>query len=142
LFLDDDPLVDQINRNYKFGITFYVIRPTPIDSDEYAILDDLDTSRVGKVPTGLTRDEFFKIIVLRIKGKEYTIRDVILFEANIIGAFHYGMEQSEKDKILKILDDQMSFGGYPSSLLQLKAIGRVVLKALDTLTQYIRQKRN
>ncbi|OGW33706.1 MAG: hypothetical protein A2X58_04160 [Nitrospirae bacterium GWC2_56_14] len=149
LFLDDHPLVDQINRECKFKLQFNVCLPTPLPPgfpkpDIYSVQDGLDpaTSRPGKQVSQLTRDQFFKVAVLAINGKEYTIRDVILFEANIMGGVHAGMPKSEAEIILKTLNDQMSIGGYASSLRQLKAIGRVVLKALDPLTQNIKQKTN
>ncbi len=149
LFLDDHPLVDQVNRDYKLKFLFNVCLPTPLPPglpkpDVYSIQDGLDpdTSRPGKHVSQLTRDQFFKVIVLMINGKEYTIRDVILFEANIMGGVHAGMPKSEKEKILKTLNDQLSIGGYASSLRQLQAIGRVVLKALTPLTQNIKQKTN
>ena len=57
-----------------------------------------------------------------------------------MGGVHAGMPKSEKDKILKSLNDQLSIGGYASSLRQLQAIGRIVLKALSVLTEIIQKK--
>lgn len=105
----------------------------------YTIQDGLDpnTSRPGKQISILNRDQFFKISVLAINGKEYTIKDVVLFEANIMGAAHAGTPKNEKENVLKTLNEQLSVGGYPSSLRQLKAIGRVILTALSPLKSKI-----
>jgi len=70
-------------------------------------------------------------------GKEYSIKDIILYEANVMGGVHAGSPESEKDEILKKLEG-LFVGGYRPSLRQLKAIARVVLKALKPLRESIR----
>jgi hypothetical protein len=146
LFLDDHSLVNQVNREHKLKFVFNVCLPTiPLESPDikvFSIQDGLDpdTSRPGKAVSQLGRDQFFRTIVLVINGKKYTIKDVVLFEANIMGGVHAGSPKSEKEKILKTLNDQLSIGGYASSLRQLQAIGRVVTKALAPLTQRVKSK--
>lgn len=144
LFLDDYPLVDQVNREYKLKILFHVCLPTPDPPGlpkpvVFSIQDGLDpdTSPPGIIVSQLTRDQLFKVVVLIINGKEYIIKDVILFEANIMGGVHAGTPKSEKEKILKTLNDKLSIGGYATSLRQLQAIGRVILKALAPLTEEV-----
>jgi hypothetical protein len=144
LFLDDHPLVDQINRNRKLKLNFEVCLPTELPQgipkpQMFTIQDGLDpnTSRPDKKISVLNRDQFFKISVLTINGKEYTIKDVVLFEANIMGAVHAGTPKNEKENVLKALNDNLSVGGYSTSLRQLKAIGRVILKTLSPLRSKI-----
>ena len=144
LFLDNQPLVDQANRQYKLKIAFNVCLPTPNppglpEPALFSIQDGLDpnTSRLGKSISQLKRDQFFKIVVLIINGKKYTIKDVILFEANIMGGVHAGSPKKEKEEVLKSLNDKLSIGGYTSSLRQVQAIGRVILTSLAPLTQRI-----
>ncbi|MGA7577646.1 MAG: hypothetical protein ACLQUW_12690 [Desulfobaccales bacterium] len=148
LFLDDHPLVDQVNQEHKLKFIFNVCLPNQNifglpGMEVYTIQDGLDPDtsiRPGKPTTQLGRDQFFKTIVLVINGKNYTIKEVVLFEANIMGGVHAGAPKLEKDKIMKTLNDQLSVGGYPSSLRQLKAIARVVKKALAPLTEHVKSK--
>ena len=145
LFLDDQPLVDQVNRQYKLKFDFNVCLPAPNppglpEPVVFSIQDGLDpdTSLPGKPISHLKRDQFLKIVVLVINKKKYTIKDVILFEANIMGGVHAGSPKTEKEKVLKLLNDQLSIGGYASSLRQLQAIGRVIIKALTPLQEHIK----
>lgn len=147
LFLDDHSLVDQVNRKHKLKFVFNVCLPTPNPPGlpvpvVFSIQDGLDpdTSRPGKPTSQLSRDKFFKVIVLIINGKEYTVKDVVLFEAHIMGGVHAGSPKTEKENVLKTLNDQLSIGGYTSSLRQLQAIGRIIIKALLPLTQHIKNK--
>ncbi len=147
LFLDDHPLVDQVNREHKLKFVFKVCLPSSNlfgmpGLEVYTIQDGLDpdTSRPGKPTSQLGRDHFFRIIVLVINGEKYTIKDVILFEANIMGGVHADAPKLEKEKILKTLNDELSIGGYASSLRQLQAIARVVIKALAPLTLSVKSK--
>ena len=142
LFLDDNPLVNQVNRKYKLKLQFDVCLPTPDPPGfpkpvVFSIQDGFDpeTSRPGKTISKLTRDQFFKVVVLIIKGKEYSIKDIILFEAHIMGGVHAGAPNSEKEKILEQLNSQLSIGGYASSLRQLQAIWRVILRAVNPLIE-------
>lgn len=147
LFLDDHPLVDQVNREHKLKFVFNVCLLTPLppglaEPAVYTIQDGLDpdTCRPGKPTSQLGRDQFFRIVVLFRNGIKYTIKDTVLFEANIMGGVHAGTAKSEKEKILKILNEEFSIGGYSTSLRQLQAIGRIVIKALAPLTQRVKSK--
>ena len=71
LFLDDNPLVNQVNRKYKIKLQFDVCPPTPDPLGfpkpvVFSIQDGLDpeTSMPGKTISKLNRDQFFKVIVL------------------------------------------------------------------------------
>lgn len=146
LFLDESPLVDQVNRNYKEKIRFEIgmrlvyptDEPQPIFSTVQDGLDP-DTAITGKKCQQVSRDQFLKTTVIVVNGQEYSIRDVILFEANIMGGVHAGAPKNEKEEVMRQLNQFFSVGGYRSSLRQLKAIGRVVLKALKPLRIRVEQ---
>lgn len=143
LLLDDSPLVDQVNRNYKKKIIFEITQtqlyqpgiPAP---DFFSVQDGLDpdTSRPGKQKIQINRDNFFKTPILLVKGKEYSIKDIIQYEAHVMGGVHAGSPKSDKDEILKKIEN-LFVGGYRPSLRQLKAIARVVLKAIKPLKESI-----
>ena len=81
----------------------------------------------------LSRDQFLASVIVAADGHRYSVRDVIAFEANIMGAIHAGSADTEKEKVLRRTEEIFRVGGYPSSLGQLKAIGRVVSRALKPL---------
>jgi hypothetical protein len=149
LFLDDYPLVDQINRKYRLKISFKVAAPLgpppnlPPPSF-FTIQDgiDPDTAPPFKRQMEINRDQFFKIVPLIVKDRQYTIRDIILFEANVMGGVHAGSAKEDKSRVLQKINDTLSIGGYRASLRQLKAIGRVVLKALTPLKEEIEKSRD
>jgi hypothetical protein len=68
LFLDDHPLVDQVNRTHKlrfeFEVTIPVNKPTDDDKDSlWSVQDGFDpgTARPGKPCKRLSRDQFSTI---------------------------------------------------------------------------------
>lgn len=63
--------------------------------------------------------------------------DIILFEANVCGGIHAGSPKSEKEKALNRINESISIGGYVSTLRQLLAIARIILKSLNPLRQAI-----
>jgi hypothetical protein len=140
LFLDDHPLVDQVNRTHRvkfeFEVTVPVNKPDEGDTNSlWSVLDGLDpdTAIPGKARLKLSRDQFFQTVVAIVYGPSYTVRDVIQFEANVAGAVHAGAPGTEKEKALYTVGHSIGVGGYAPTLRQLLAIARVSLKALAPL---------
>jgi hypothetical protein len=78
LFLDDFPLVDQVNREYKLKIQFEVTVQfnKPEDGDTkslWSVQDGLDpdTAMSGKQRKLISRDQFFQETVAMVFGKVY-----------------------------------------------------------------------
>lgn len=144
LFFDDYPLVDQVNRIYRFKLQFEITVPqTDIYNDPYldfcSVQDGLDpdTAPPFKNKITVTRDQFFHTTVTVINKKHFSVMDIILFEANVCGGIHAGSPKSEKEKALNQINKSISIGGYESTLRQLLAIARVILKSLNPLHQKI-----
>ncbi len=144
LFLDDNPLVDQVNRAHRVKLNFEIGVAISRPSDDPSVVFwseqdglDPDTAPPFKQRTIVDRDRFFQTIVTVANGHRYSVRDVVQFEANIMGGVHAGSPQTEKEAVLKSIDSSISVGGYASSLRQLKAIARVILKALKPIRQAI-----
>ena len=140
LFFDDQPVAGPASEPLSH-FTFEVCLPTSApsalpESAAFSIQEGLDpdTSEPGQSTSRLTRDQFLEIVLMCVKGRIYTIKDVILSSVTLMGGVHSGSEQWEKEKVLRAVNDQMPIGGYASSLRQIQAIGRVVLKALNPLT--------
>jgi len=142
LLLDSHPLVDRVNRRYQRRLVFRVNLPpvTPAGLPEPVISATLDGLHPGSAPWGplmaeLNREQFLKVVLITIAGRDYTVRDVLLFEANVMGAVHAGRPKDDKEKALQAVDSWMSVGGYRPALKQLKDIGRVVIDALELLRE-------
>ena len=144
LFFDDYPLVDQINRVYRLKLVFKIIdNQVDIKKDPnltfWSIQDGLDpdTAPPFRRSITVTRDQFFKTIVTVFNQKHFSVKDIILFEANVCGGIHAGSPKSEKEKVLSQINNSIAIGGYQSTLRQLRAIARVVLKSLNPLRNLI-----
>jgi hypothetical protein len=140
LFLDDHPLVDQVNRTHRIKLEFQVAvsinKPEEGDKNSlWSVQDGLDpdTAPPGKNRQLLSRDQFFQTVVAMIYGPSFTVRDVIQFEANVAGAVHAGAPKTDKEKALDAVGNSIGVGGYAPTLRQLLAIARVSLKALAPL---------
>ena len=143
LFLDDNPLVDQVNRTFRQKIKFRISDPHSPYTEKvlsmkpsfYSVQDGLDpdTERPGKAAIEVNRDQFFGTMVLMIEGKPYSVREIILFEANVMGGVHAGSPRTDKDKVLATINEMYRVGGSRAGLRQLQSISRVILKALQPL---------
>ncbi|WP_207061368.1 hypothetical protein [Motiliproteus sp. SC1-56] len=144
VFFDDNPLVDQVNRNHRIKIEFEItetqVTPPGLPTPAFFTVQDgidPDTAVPGSKRIKVNRDKLFKAVLTAVNSHEYTLREIVLFEANVMGGVHAGSPKSDKEKALKQINDTISVGGYASSLRQLKAVGRVILKGLEPLKQRI-----
>ena len=92
LLLDDFPLVDQVNRQYRLKLTFEVTEPPnfPPGLPEpmfYSVQDAIDpeTVRPGKAKKTVNRDQLLSYVLAKVDGRPYTLREIVLFEANVMG---------------------------------------------------------
>ena len=147
LFLDDNPLVDQVNRVYRQKIKFVITDPNSqytqivlsTKPSFYSVQDGLDpdTALPNKVKIEVNRDQFFGTMVLMIEGKPYSIREVVLFEANIMGWIHAGAPKTDKERALAEINNLYIGGSTRAATRQLQAIGRIIIKALQPLREAV-----
>ena len=141
LFLDgSNSLVDRVNRKYKFKIEFETVEYAPPDKhgqgfNIWAVIDGIDPKAV---PPHLPRvkkkrDSFFSMIVAIVEGHKYSIRELVLFVANVMGGVHSGSMQDEREKHLAQLKDVYLFYRISLALLFIRAIGRIILESLRPL---------
>lgn len=140
LLIDGLPLVDQVNQQYRLKLTFEISESSPSipgvpEPAVWSVQDGLDpeTSRPGKSRKTVNRDQLLSTVLAIVEGKSYSLRDIVLFEANVMGGVHAGSPKEEKEKVLQIINNGLAIGGYRTSLRQLQAISRVVLKGLEPL---------
>lgn len=138
LLLDELPLIHQINRTYRLKVKFVITDAAPPSDPSlifWNVADGLDpnTSIRARSTREVDLEEFLKTVILRFKAIDYTVRDVILFEAHVRGGVHAGTTRTEKEEDLKRIDEMARVGGFPPCLRELKAISRVVLRAVQPL---------
>jgi len=140
LFFDDFPLVDQINRVYRVKLLFESVeladpRLEQVPPTIWSVQDgiDPDTAPPFRKRVAMSRDSFFSMVVSVVDEHAFSIRDTILFEANIAGAVHAGAPRTSKEEALAQVERELRIGGYAMCLRQLSAISRVCLKALAPL---------
>ena len=144
LLYDDFPLIDQVNRKYKEKIIYEVSSSSRNPSNTtdlvaYSLQDGLDPeTSPSKYTDPLKRDQFSKIIIAIVAPKTFTLKDIVLFEANIMGGIHAGSSTKDKEKVLEAFNSTTSIGGYRPSLRQLKSIDRVIHKAHDSLYEKVK----
>lgn len=153
LLLDGRPLINEVNRKYKLKIRFRVfdiavamkiLEQAGIPKMMIATIQDgLDpeTAPPGDAVQCAIREiglnEFLNITVLTLNDREFTIRNIIQFEANARGAVHFGPPKGREQEEIAMINRQLILGGYTPSSRQLRSIGRVVLKALRPLREAI-----
>lgn len=147
LLLDEHPLVDQVNRHFRLKVLFEVAAPIPLPPGGpnpvfETVQDGLDPDSAPPwLPRkSLRRDEFLAYELAKVGDHSYTVREVVQFEANVMGGVHAGSPRDAKQAALRQVEETLSVGGLPSSLRQLRAVGRVVLKALSPLREAVQRK--
>jgi hypothetical protein len=142
LLIDDNPLVDQVNRHHRRRLTFVVS-----DSREYEELvksmgATFMTAEDGIDPVGappgfgrleLNRSQFLKHRAMLTQNEEISVADLIQHGANVAGAVHLSNPRKPTHKEISKWAGQFSPGGYPAGTRSLQAIGRVVLRTLEPL---------
>ena len=138
LLFDSEPLVHAVNKEYRLKIRFEITEfslsrdPPP---EFWAIVDFLDPETAGpearKVVVSLNR--FLGTVILVSGGREFTVRDLIAFEAHIMGGVHAGLPSEAQRAVLQI--ERVYLGRLPASLQQIKTIARVVLRGIQPLRE-------
>lgn len=144
LLLDEHPLFDQVNRNYRVKIKFDIgdplipddLHPNTVMFSVGQVIDpEINYPGVGRKT--VTRDRFLCAEVMFFRDKRFTVRDVIALEANAMGGVHAGSPKDKKLKFLKEASMVFEFLDLRSTLVLLKGIIRVVVRAIEPLSQEI-----
>jgi len=141
LFLDDrSSLFDKVNRKYRYKIEFEVVEhlPPSIPDFSYQVWCVIDGIDPRATPAHLPRakkkrDSFFGMIVAIVDSHRYSIRDLVLFAANVMGGVHSGTFDNDKSKSFSQLKDLYIFSNINVALLFIKTIGRIILESLKPL---------
>ena len=152
LLLDDHPLLDQVNREYKHRITFRVIEcksPDLLKAEKtiyYDVIDALDPDapiNSDDVVLHLKKDAFLNKLVAFFNDSPITIRDIIKYEANIGGGVHApNAPKDETHNNIRDLNRLFVLKGYSVTTYHLRLIAKVVLLALKPLALAINESEN
>jgi len=144
LLFDARSLADQVNRKYRFRLEFEVTRPPKFSAFVPApiftsIQDgiDPDTAPEEWPREKITKDALFTYPLITVREHTYSLREIVQFEANVMGGVHAGLAREQKEKVLDDFASTFSIGGVRTSLRQLVGVGRVVLKGLSPLREAV-----
>jgi hypothetical protein len=141
LLLDQERLMDQVNRRYRLDLRFRISGVSPFeqqicDSNPifWALEDALDPeSPLAYAPFAATRDQFLRRRVMRFSETWITARDVIDQLANIEGAVHVGNPKKERHRVLQAAGRFYSRDGLSGVVSQVRLIGRITVRGLSPL---------
>ena len=129
LFLDEIPLVHQINRDYRTQLKFQLIPfsddlPEPPETHWCDISPDYGPP----LPTiECTLDQFLKTRCLKYNLQSFTVYDVITCCSHVLGGVHAGAPKTEREKNLLSLQEEIRIGGHSMIDSTLKGIALVAL---------------
>jgi len=147
LLMDDLPLVEAINREYKLKIKYRINDSGPSTTQGliyWSVLDsfDPDTSPPEMInPVEVRVERLLQTEVMIYKGQRITVKDIVRYLAYVEGGIHIGEPASDKDKALTELKERVQLGGYQPAIIAMRAIGRVVAKGLKPLRQELGRPR-
>lgn len=142
LYLDDTPLVHQVNKHIKLKLEYTIgnVQPPTGDllnnlkiwSEIEGIEPDIDIA----TNVILKEDAFFKTIIGISDNHKYTIKDTIKYVANVMGGVHSGSPKDEKERALLELNN---FYILDTSIIlrQIQSISKVILQSLRRLKEVI-----
>jgi hypothetical protein len=139
LLLDAQPLYVQINREYRIDVRFRSSYPAsmteqdlpepPFEGDDFPIPIGTKT---------LARDEFLRRHAGYTRPHSFTVKDLILYGANVAGGVHAGAPKSpEEITIHENVGILIVFGKEPA-LLELLGIGQVIVRGLAPLYHLVK----
>jgi hypothetical protein len=134
-----DRFIHAVNRPYGIDIEFYVVEK-PLLSEIYeqpestfGFIEGNAVDRSKKVKL----DAFLGTNILRHKGQELTVYQVIDAAANAKGGVHIGRAKPNGQQEVLEFDENQFYGNLPPSLLALQSIARVTLRALRPLAEKV-----
>ena len=141
LLLDQDRLMDQVNRRYRLDLRFRISGVSPFEQQIWdsnpifwALEDALDPeSPLTYAPFDATRDQFLGRRVMHFSESWVTVRDVIDQLVNIEGAVHSSQPKKERHRVLQTAGRFYSRDGLPGVVSQLRLIGRITVRGLSPL---------
>jgi hypothetical protein len=145
LLLDGaNSLVDRVNRTRRIQFLFRAMKPERPPVTDGLVLQLRNPHVDPTFPTSSSdyykRDQFLALKYLEYRDQFFSVRELVLFCAHVLGGIHRGDPGTPEEKLLAELDDALTFpntDGTAPSLVIVKAIVEVTLEGLDPLTRAI-----
>ena len=153
ILIDENPLLDLVNKEYRKKILFEVIKPTPpkpkqsIGSDGTIWIDlgmgmsFMSPSKDKSRNEMLTKDQFLKRSVISFEHQDISVLEIIKLNANKIGGVHIDPKRPNSIKDMNILigNSAMNFkGDITGGAFQINEISLIVLKAVNELEELVK----
>lgn len=153
LLIDETPLVDSVNKNYKVKILFRVQKRNHKFQNK-VVIDGVECETVIGVTFAnpkhndeqyieyLKRAEFLNYNIIYFAGQDFTVLDVIKLCAHIYGGVHVGKIKEEKDLYLDWANKTVSYSdGVNCGVSTIKDIISIIVNALQPLVDEIKKKK-
>ena len=139
LILDAEPLFEQVNRSHRLKIRFRSSYPASLTDEDLPEppFENADTPFPVGTKT-LTKKDFIARFAAFIAPYEYTVKDLILYGANLAGGVHAGRPSSDTESVIYDTAEKIRIFDKDPSLLELRGIGQVVVRSLAPLYQAVR----
>jgi hypothetical protein len=152
LLVDNNSLLDQINRDYKEKILFRVQQKPDIFTDRFDkdgkrlnkwfginfIFPDKDSKNIEL----LKKDDFLRYKLLSFGEHEFSVLEVIKICANKYGGIHSEDVEDEQEQLLDRLNSSFSLLNFDCVFYSMHGIMRVCHDALLPLSKRIESKYN
>ncbi len=150
LLFDSPSQADTVNNtlNPKNKIVFTIIKDDIPDDPSLIFTEiadglDPDTSPPFCKPIILNKNELYKVIVMKLNNLFISIGSLVKFLRNVQGGTHKRSPKptEAEEVLLDQIQKELKIGGHPAGLLTMKALARVVYKALLPLYERIKTER-
>ena len=133
LLLDDHPLIDQVNRKHRIRLRFVTALPASMTEDDLPLAPPPGAPPFVRGLKEVTKDGLLSRFAAWVAPHAYTVRDLILYVANIKGAVHAGRARDAGDDALVVAGDEIEIAGFDPAVYALFGIAEVVLDGLEPL---------
>lgn len=151
-------LIDQVNREFKLKIRFEIghtvqdgrnlppelresmVFSTVADGFDPAIFDSTDAPPFFAQRREVSRDELLKAPLIFLAGYTFTVHDLIENLGYVFGLIHSGVPKTPEQVALLEWRRTTQVGGNPVGLLEIRAVARVVHRALLPLREALLEK--
>ena len=141
LFLDEHPLVHQVNKKFKLKLQFttmdFTFKPPTRPLIHWQNLDP-SAAPPGAMRITTNLKGFLGAECLTFQSHEYTVREIILAAAHLKGGIHSGKPKEPEQESLLKLDEVLKVHGLDASLASLRGLVAVSLDALKPLVEAVR----
>lgn len=136
-------LVDIVNRDFGIKIKFVVRKNKKKDNPPQIMWRSVtpQNHEIGN-SIELNRTDFLKEVVLVYNQYTYTVYDVIMYAANMMGGIHAGIAKDEKADFYKNLFRTMPIMGGSVYANSIFSVMEVVIKSLEPLYNAVLQRNN